>query len=115
MEELCDTWRQQKDTRLALRKQATTESTIMANVIINSTLKTLISEAGHTLPGGKSFSIAAGNISRLIAELDRLYPGCGTGLSHCAVAIDGDIYSDALTEPLDELTEVVFMPSIEGG
>lgn len=87
----------------------------MAKLTINSLLRDAVAATGKTLPAGNKMVIEANSVIALIKALDNLYPGCASALTQASVAIDGDIYSDALTEPLDELSEVVFMPSIEGG
>ncbi|MDP2379284.1 MAG: hypothetical protein Q8M35_02140 [Pseudohongiella sp.] len=88
----------------------------MAKLTINSLLRDAVSVSGKNLPSGKWMEVEANSVITLIKALEKLYPGCGPALTTASVAIDGDIYSeDALTEPLDELSEVVFIPSIEGG
>ncbi|MDO8907649.1 MAG: hypothetical protein Q7W55_04010 [Pseudohongiella sp.] len=87
----------------------------MAKLTINSLLRDAVAVTGKPLPSGSKMEIEANSVIALIKALDKLYPGCAPALTNASVAIDGDIYSDALTEPLDELSEVVFMPSIEGG
>jgi hypothetical protein len=88
---------------------------IMAKLTINSLLREAVSVSGKNLPSGKWMEVEANSVVALIRALEKLYPGCGPALTTASVAIDGDIYSDALTEPLDELSEVVCIPSIEGG
>lgn len=87
----------------------------MAKLTINSLLRDAVAVTGKPLPSGGKMEIEANSVIALIKALDKLYPGCAPALTNASVAIDGDIYSDALTEPLDELSVVVFVPSIEGG
>jgi hypothetical protein len=87
----------------------------MANVIVNSLLRELLTELGHNVPRQPSLSVPAANVSRLLAEIERIYPGTESKLGRCSVAIDGDIYTEAMNEPLDGMTEVVFIPPIEAG
>lgn len=81
----------------------------MAKLIINSLLQDAVAATGNTLPSGKKMEIQANSVIALIKALDKQYPGCAAALTEAEVSIDGDIYSDALTEPLDELSEVVFV------
>lgn len=87
----------------------------MAKLTINSLLRDAVAVTGKALPTGNKMEIEANSVMALIKALDKLYPGCGPSLSVASVSIDGDIYTDALTEPLDEFSEVVFLPSIDGG
>lgn len=87
----------------------------MAIVTVNSFFRDAVSAAGHQPPTAKLVDIEANSIRKLIGMLEQRYPGCGGLLSAAAVAIDGEIYSDALNEPLDELSAIVFIPGIDGG
>ena len=61
--------------------------------------------------------VAARNVRHLYQLLEGLYPGMGEVFESrmLAVAIDGDIVADAFLEPLDDDTEVAFLPAIRGG
>jgi molybdopterin converting factor small subunit len=87
----------------------------MAKLTVNGLLRDAITTGGHPAPGGKTIELPANSVRVLIRMLEERYPGSGIRLEQAAVAIDGDLYSDALTEPLDEFSEVVFIPSIDGG
>ena len=87
----------------------------MATLTINSLLRDAVADTGKALPAGSKMEIEANSVMALIKALDKQYPGCGSSLSVASVSIDGDVYTDALTEPLDEFSEVVFLPSIRGG
>lgn len=67
--------------------------------------------------GGEStFDVQADSVGRMIAELDRRYPGLGEHIERrMAVAIDGEIHQDALFAPLRADSEVVLIPRIGGG
>jgi len=55
-------------------------------------------------------------IRRMIAELDRRFPGLGNQIDEgMAVAIDGEIYQDAWQAPLGPDSEIVLIPKIGGG
>jgi hypothetical protein len=88
---------------------------IMAKLTINSLLREALAVTGKELPQGGKMEIEARSVMALIKAIDQLYPGSGAGLMQASVSIDGDIYTDALTEPLDEFSEVVFLLPIEGG
>ncbi|MEM7101161.1 MAG: hypothetical protein AAF541_23065 [Pseudomonadota bacterium] len=51
----------------------------------------------------------------LVFELKNRWPELAELLEQSAVAIDGQIYQDALLEPIDVDSEVFFMARIEGG
>ena len=62
------------------------------------------------------FEVEASNIRRMIAELDRRYPGFGAHIERSmAIAIDGEIHQDALFAPLAPDSEVYLIPRIGGG
>ena len=69
------------------------------------------------LTGGVTeFDVEANTVRRLIAELDRRYPGLGEQIAESmAVAIDGEIFQDAYLAPLRPDSEVVLIPKIGGG
>ena len=56
------------------------------------------------------------SVRKIIRELDARFAGMGAVLrSDMAVAIDGQIYQDALLRQVDHASEVSFLPSIEAG
>jgi len=66
--------------------------------------------------GVTALEIKAGNVRQLFAELSRRYPDLAPHLEEgLAVAIDGQIYQDALLEPIKEGSEVHILPQIAGG
>jgi molybdopterin converting factor small subunit len=66
--------------------------------------------------GATEFEVEANTVRRMIAELDRRYPGLGHQIDEgMAVAIDGEIYQDAYQAQLNPDSEVVLIPKIGGG
>jgi len=66
--------------------------------------------------GLTEFDVEANTVRRLIAELDRRYPGLGEQIDEgMAIAIDGEIFQDAYLAPLKPDSEVVLIPKIGGG
>jgi len=82
----------------------------VARVILNR-------EIARRYTGGETeIEVTEANIRAVIRSLDAQYPGIGEVLrTDMAVAIDGQIYQDALLEPVDPDAEVAFIPAIEGG
>ena len=77
----------------------------------------LTGTATRRLTGGLSeFDVEATTVRRMIAELDRRFPGLGHQIDESmAVAIDGTIYQDAWQAPLKPDSEIVLIPKIGGG
>ncbi len=73
--------------------------------------------AARRFTGGVTeFDVKADTVRRLIAELDRRYPGLGAQIDESmAVAIDGEIFQDAYLQPLKADSEIVLIPKIGGG
>jgi molybdopterin synthase sulfur carrier subunit len=73
--------------------------------------------AARRFTGGiTEFDVDANTVRRMIAELDRRYPGLGEQIDESmAVAIDGEIFQDAYLAPLKPDSEVVLIPKIGGG
>jgi molybdopterin converting factor small subunit len=73
--------------------------------------------AARRLTGGQTeFDIEANTVRRMIAELDRRYPGLGHQIDEgMAIAIDGEIFQDAYLEALKPDSEIVLIPKIGGG
>jgi sulfur-carrier protein len=66
--------------------------------------------------GLSTFDVEGSTVGRLIAEMERRYPGLGTFVeSEMAIAIDGDIHQDALGEAVGPDSEIVLIPKIGGG
>ena len=73
--------------------------------------------AARRFTGGQTvFEVEADTVRRMIAELDRRFPGLGHQIDEgMAVAIDGEIYQDAWQAPLGRDSEIVLIPKIGGG
>jgi sulfur-carrier protein len=73
--------------------------------------------AARRFTGGLGeFDVEATTVRRMIAELDRRFPGLGAQIDESmAVAIDGEIFQDAYQAPLQPDSEVVLIPKIGGG
>jgi molybdopterin synthase sulfur carrier subunit len=73
--------------------------------------------AARRFTGGQSeFEVEANTVRRLIAELERRFPGLGHQIDEgMAVAIDGEIFQDAYQAQLNPDSEVVLIPTIGGG
>lgn len=67
--------------------------------------------------GGLSgFDVKAQTVRALYTELDERWPGLGAFVSDSmSIAIDGEIFQDALSEPIPPDGEVVLIPKIAGG
>ena len=73
--------------------------------------------AARRLTGGQTeFDVEANTVRRMIAELERRYPGLGHQIDEgMAIAIDGEIFQDAYLEELKPDSEIVLIPKIGGG
>jgi len=71
----------------------------------------------HPFTDGLSeFDVEADTVRRLIAALDRRFPGLGEHIDRrMAIAIDGEIHQDAGAVPLSPESEVYLIPRIGGG
>ncbi len=87
----------------------------MAKVIVNSFLRDSLAETGAMIPMDPCLELSVTSVRSLLSTLEKNYPGSKQILARAAVAIDGDIHTDALTEPLSDDSELVFIPAIEGG
>jgi molybdopterin converting factor small subunit len=66
--------------------------------------------------GVTELDIAAASVRQLFSRLTEKFPELGPHLAEgLAVAIDGQIYQDALLEPIAEASEVHILPQIAGG
>ncbi len=82
----------------------------MARVFFGSALR-------RVTGGVEEVEVEAATVRSLIAEMDRRFPGLGERLASggVAVAIDGEIMTDALYEPVPADAEVHFLPAMGGG
>ena len=76
-----------------------------------------ISSRVRELTGGlDTFDVDAGTVGGLIRALEERFPGLGALVEdEMSLAIDGEVFQDAQTEPLQPGTEVVLIPRISGG
>jgi molybdopterin converting factor small subunit len=76
-----------------------------------------ISSRVRDFTGGlDAFDVEARTVRALIRELDQRFPGLGEFVEDdMAIAIDGEIFQDALGAPLSETSEIVLIPKISGG
>ncbi len=66
--------------------------------------------------GQTEVDVEADTVRRMIAELERRFPGLGHQIDEgMAVAIDGEIFQDAYQAVLSPDSEVVLIPKIGGG
>ncbi len=87
----------------------------MATVFIPATLR--------KFSAGRERAIAHGrNVGQLIDDLERQFPGIRAQLVESddvkpsiAVSIDGEIAVGGLLDPVDESSEVHFLPALSGG
>lgn len=87
----------------------------MAKLILNSFLRDILAETGATLPAEAFLELPVTSVRNLLRAVEEKYPGSKQKLTGAAVAIDGDIHTDALAEALCDDSELVFIPAIEGG
>ncbi|MEE9209679.1 MAG: MoaD/ThiS family protein [Kiloniellales bacterium] len=81
----------------------------MVRVVLSGNLR-------HLTGGESEFEVEAGNIGQLFRVLARRYPDLEPHLEEgVAVAIDGQIFQEALFEPIPPDAEVHLMPQIAGG
>ena len=65
--------------------------------------------------GVLEIELDAPNVAQLIARLDAKFPGIGPLLESSAVAINGEVVTDAAYEPVPEGAEVYFVVKAAGG
>ena len=76
----------------------------------------LVGNLAQLTGGVAEFQLSATSVKQLFQQLSELHPGLGPHLDDgIAVAIDGQIYQDALLEPIDPASEVFVIPQIAGG
>jgi sulfur-carrier protein len=77
---------------------------------------TLIGNLRQYTGGEATMSVTARSVRHLLAELAARYPALGPHLQDgIAVAIDGQIYQDALFQEIGPEAEVQLLPQIAGG
>ena len=76
----------------------------------------LIGNLAQVTGGVAEFDVSATSVQQLFRQLGELHPALAPHLeSGVAVAIDGQIFQDALLEPIGADSEVVLLPAIAGG
>jgi molybdopterin converting factor small subunit len=71
---------------------------------------------GDFTGGVLSFEVEAQTVRALLLELEERFPGLGEFVEgEMAIAIDGEIFQDALGLEIGEASEVVLIPRIGGG
>ena len=76
----------------------------------------LVGNLAQITGGVASFDLAATSVKHLFELLAERHPELAPHLQEgVAVAIDGQIYQDALLEPIEPDSEVFLLPQIAGG
>jgi len=76
----------------------------------------LIGNLAQLTGGVAEFRLSATSVKQLFQQLAELHPKLECHLAEgVAVAIDGQIYQDALLEPIAPDSEVFILPQIAGG
>jgi hypothetical protein len=76
----------------------------------------LVGNLGHLTGGVTEFRLSATSVKQLFQQLTELHPALEGHLTEgVAVAIDGQIYQDALFEAIGPDSEVFLLPQIAGG
>ena len=76
----------------------------------------LIGNLAQVTGGVAEFDLSATSVQQLFRQLGELHPALAPHLeSGLAVAIDGQIFQDALLEPIGPSSEVFLLPAIAGG
>jgi len=76
----------------------------------------LVGNLAQLTGGVAEFDLSATSVKQLFQQLGELHPALARHLEDgIAVAIDGQIYQDALLEPIGPDSEVFLLPQIAGG
>ena len=76
----------------------------------------LVGNLAQLTEGVAEFHLSATSVQQLFQQLAELHPGIEPHLEEgVAVAIDGQIYQDALFQPIGADSEVFLLPQIAGG
>ncbi len=77
---------------------------------------TLVGNLAQIAGGVAEYDLSATSVKQLFEQLTLLHPMLGRHLEDgVAVAIDGQIFQDALLEPIGSDSEVFLLPQIAGG
>jgi molybdopterin converting factor small subunit len=76
----------------------------------------LVGNLAQLTGGVAEFQLSATSVKQLFQQLTHLHPALEPHLAEgVAVAIDGQIYQDALFQPIGPDSEVFLLPQIAGG
>jgi molybdopterin converting factor small subunit len=76
----------------------------------------LVGNLAQLTGGVAEFQLSATSVKQLFEQLAKLHPVMQPHLEEgVAVAIDGQIYQDALFQPIGPNSEVFLLPQIAGG
>ena len=76
----------------------------------------LVGNLARITGGVAEFQLSATSVKQLFQQLTELHPALARHLEDgVAVAIDGQIYQDALFEPIGPDSDVFLLPQIAGG
>ena len=76
----------------------------------------LVGNLAQLTGGVAEFDLSATSVKQLFQQLGELHPALARHLEDgIAVAIDGQIFQDALLEPIGPDSEVFLLPQIAGG
>jgi len=76
----------------------------------------LVGNLAQITGGVAEFQLSATSVKQLFQQLTELHPALGRHLEDgVAVAIDGQIYQDALFQEIGAGSEVFILPQIAGG
>jgi sulfur-carrier protein len=76
----------------------------------------LVGNLAQLTGGVAEWELPATSVKQLFQQLTEMHPAIGPHLEQgVAVAIDGQIYQDALLEPIGPDSEVFVLPQIAGG
>ena len=76
----------------------------------------LVGNLSRLTGGVAEFQLSATSVKQLFQQLAELHPEIAPHLEEgVAVAIDGQIYQDALFQPIAPESEVFLLPQIAGG
>lgn len=79
-------------------------------------LTTISGRVGDFTGGLTAFDVEARSVRALIRELDQRFPGLGEFVDEqMAIAIDGEIFQDAMTLEIPADSEIVLIPRLSGG
>lgn len=84
---------------------------------MSNTVQVRLGSTLSTAAGGRTeLEVEAANVMQLLRALGERYPELAPVLKRgVAVSIDGQLYSDALLEPIPDQAEVYLMPKVSGG